>query len=482
MKKFKSLFANRMSIIALVLVMFMGAGMAAAHSSEGATGIGVLTAFTIVAGIKQKGLKLSEEQEKFFTELENQIDAEIKSALTGFVNAKDVETQLEAFRAKMGHTLTEEEKKSLNDTIESVKKQAAEIQKFKDMGVTDPQKAITIREQIKSFLKDNKEKFDAFKRGDLKSFGTDKDGNAGIILEEKAAITMTVGASTGSSDFLPGVEVVPGLVDLARNRPFIEQYANSSSTNSARIVWAEKYNPQGNAAFIAEGAVKPLISFEIRTIESYAKKVADKIKVSTEMLDDVDFMAAEIEKELKYQVDIKVDAELLTGAGDGTSSATTLKGLDAHVGGYTLTTIATTDPNNYDAIRAARAQVVSMNFDANIVFINPIDGANMDLVKDANGRPLAMEYKDANGKVYRLTVVETNQIPVGSMLLGDITRFKIRNYKPFAVYYGWVNDDFEKNLVTIIGERRLHAYVASNDVGAFVYDTFANIKTAITAV
>jgi hypothetical protein len=62
-----------------------------------------------------------------------------------------------------------------------------------------------------------------------------------------------------------------------------------------------------------------------------------------------------------------------------------------------------------------------------------------------------------------------------------MSRFKVRNYQPFSIAYGWVNDDFEKNLVTVIGERRLHAFVAANDIGAFVYDTFANIKTAITA-
>lgn len=340
----------------------------------------------------------------------------------------------------------------------------------------------TIATQIRAAIEKDKEAFERFRKGESKSFGTDAKGNSNISLEgTRAAITMSVGSSTGSSAFVPNVEMQPGLVDLARNQPFLENYANTSNTNSPRIVWAEKFNPQGNAGFIGEGTVKPLISFEIRTLESYAKKVADKIKVSTEMLDDIEFIAQEIETELRYKIDIATDTSLLSGAGDGSGGATDLKGLTAYVGAYALTSISTTNPNDFDAIRAAIAQVISLNFTPNVVFYNTIDGANMDLVKDNQGRPLAMEYRDANGKLYRLTPVETNQLPVGSFLVGDMTRFKVRNYQPFSVSYGWVNDDFEKNLVTIIGERRLHAFVAANDTGAFVYDTFANVKTAITA-
>lgn len=371
--------------------------------------------------------------------------------------------------------------KTIGELREALTAQGLALTALKEKALAELPDRKTIASAIRAAIEKDKDAWEAFKNRKSNSFGTAKGDAAIEIGNVRAAITMTVGSSTGTSAFVPNVEVVPGFVDLARNQPFIENYANTSNTTSARIVWAEKYNPQGNAAFIGEGVVKSLISFEIRTMESYAKKVADKIKVSTEMLEDIDFIASEIENELRYKVDMAVDASLLTGAGDASNSATDLKGLTAYIGGFVLTTIATTTPNNFDAIRAAAAQVVSLNFNPSIVFINTIDAANMDLVKDTQGRPLAMQYKDANGKVYRLTVVETNQMPVGSFLLGDMSRFKVRNYQPFAISYGWVNDDFEKNLVTIIGERRLHAFVAANDTGAFVYDTFANVKTAITA-
>lgn len=365
-----------------------------------------------------------------------------------------------------------------------MKRQGDIINAMKELQSAAPTRVKTIRDQIKDFHEANKDKLKAFLSGESKSFGTRIGANgemeAGIDII-KAPATITVAGSSNGSAFVPTPEIVPGLIDLNRNRPFIEQYSNVTGTNRSRIVYTEKTNPQGQAAWLAEGGVKPLISFEWISRESYAKKVADKIKVSTESLEDVDWMAAEIEAELKYQVDIAVDDALLAGTGDGTSSAVEPKGLTEYAGGYVLTQIQTATPNNFDAIRAAIAQIVSLNFYPDYVFLNPIDGANMDLVKDDQGRPLAMEYRDGSGKLWRVQPVETNQMPIGYFLLGDMSRFRVRNYKPFAVYYGWVNDDFEKNLVTVIGERRLHDYVYTNDTGAFVYDSFANVKTAITA-
>lgn len=378
--------------------------------------------------------------------------------------------------------------KSLKDMIAGIADDVAKLQKKEEKQVNA--KPQSTAEALKSYFEDNKEAWDRFKNRESMSFGF-KDVKIGgrsekaaaIELNTKAADTMLISTNTNSSAFVPRPVYEGGLIDLVRNRPFLEQFSNTASTTSPRIIYTEKVNEDGDANFISEGGVKPLIDFEIQTTTVYAKKVADKIKVSTEMLDDIDFMAAEIDKELRYQVDIHTDDELLAGTGDGTESNADLKGLTSFAGGYTLTTVETTDPNNFDAIRAAAAQITSLNFSANYAFVNPIDAANMDLEKATDGHYIIPPFKSATGmEVAGIRVVESNQIPVGNLLVGDMTRFKIRNYMPFAISMGWVNDDFEKNLVTIIGERRLASYVSVNHTGAFVYDAFADIKTAITSV
>lgn len=374
--------------------------------------------------------------------------------------------------------------------FDMLKEQGDKITEMETKGAASKQsEPQTTAMSLKSFIADNQDAWERFKNRESMSFGVKsvtangkKENLPAIELSTKAAGTMLVSTNTNSSAFVPRPVYEGGLIDLVRNVPFIEQFSNTANVASPRIIYTEKVNEDGDANFIGEGVVKPLVDFEIQTTVAYAKKVADKIKVSTEMLDDIDFMAAEIDNELKYQVDIHVDSELLAGTGDGTESNADLKGLTSFAGGFTLTSISTDNPNRFDAIRAAAAQITSLNFMANYVFINPIDAANMDLEKATDGHYIMPPFKSATGmEIKGIRAIETNQIPVGYFLLGDMTRFKVRNYMPFSISMGWVNDDFEKNLVTIIGERRLTSYVSANHVGAFVYDAFADVQTAITA-
>lgn len=408
-------------------------------------------------GIGAEDLKTKSAQE--LAELHAEFYGEITKSIEESIEAKAPKKEIDALKKELEGAI----KLISDELVETQKKLKAAL----EVGSTDT-KDMSIKGQVKSWLLANKDKFESFKSGEIKALT--------IEIDTKAPALMTVGTNTGSSAYLPAREVIPGYNEIVRNQPFIEQYANTSTTSSANIVWVNMTNKEGNAAFIGEGTLKPLIDWEFATETSTAKKVAARTKVSTEMLEDIDFMAAAIENELRYEVDIKVDQQLLTGDG----LTVNLKGITTYAGGYVLTTIKTTTPNNFDAIRAVIGQQVSLNYNPTHVFINPIDGANMSLVKDSTGRPLSMEYM-MNGEIYRLKPIETNQIPVGSFLVADMSKFVIRNYKAFTVQYGWENDDFSKNLVSVIGERRLHAYVSANNVGAFTYAAFSTVKTAITA-
>ena len=46
---------------------------------------------------------------------------------------------------------------------------------------------------------------------------------------------------------------------------------------------------------------------------------------------------------------------------------------------------------------------------------------------------------------------------------------------------GWENDDFSKNIVTVLAEKRLMAYIKAQYKTAFVKDTFATVIEGITA-
>jgi HK97 family phage major capsid protein len=378
---------------------------------------------------------------------------------------------LEALKGQLptNETLKAEMVVKIDELKGIVAKSNAEILSLKATGAgADVPK--TLKEAVIKSLStpEMKSSLEKLKTNDISSLGE-------IVI--KAAVTMTEAASLNGSAYIPQPQFLPGVINLVRNKPYLLDYLPVMAASSSRIVWNEKTNAQGTAQFIAEGVVKPLISFELISRTSEAAKIADKIKVSTEMLDDIPYIASEINNELKYQVDIAVDNALLTGAG-----APSLTGITASASAYVLTSISTPNPNNSDALRAGKAQLSSLNFDANLAVMNPIDMANMDLEKaTTSGVYMLPPFITADGRtISGMRVIEENQMPLGHVLIMDTTKAKVFTWQDFVIKIGYVNDDFEKNLVTIIGEKRLHFFIPQNWTNAFLYDTLANIKTAIT--
>jgi hypothetical protein len=82
-------------------------------------------------------------------------------------------------------------------------------------------------------------------------------------------------------------------------------------------------------------------------------------------------------------------------------------------------------------------------------------------------------------RVITLVVVPTTFMTAGNFLVGDMTKANLRLRENVNIQVGYVNDDFQRNMVTILAEARAVNYVKLNDVNAFVKGTIA---TAITAI
>lgn len=356
------------------------------------------------------------------------------------------------------------------ETADSVRQLAEKIQKMESTAPTG-EKPQSIREQIAKWTEDNKDAINEIKRGGKRDLPP---------MQLRAPATMMVSTSLGGSAYLPNVQVLPGVVDLVRLQPDFWESLTKGRTSANPLVWVNKKNKQGNAQFIGEGVLKPLASFELNTESSVPKKVAERMKVSTEMLYDVDYMESLIRDELYFEVRVAANTAVLTGDGVGANP----KGITLLASAYTLTGVTTTNPNNFDAIRAAITQIRMLGFKGRITgYISPVDAATMDMTKATSaGVYIIPPFATADGRIIAgATIMEDTGIAPGHLLIGDMSLYKIAMYQDFFVNWGWENDDFSKNLVTAIGEMRFHQYSSSNHVGAWVYDTFANIKTAITA-
>jgi len=346
------------------------------------------------------------------------------------------------------------------------------LQKFESEQANAP-KDMSIRSQVAAWQEKNKETLKKIAEGQKIDVPA---------MELRLASPMLVSTvNAGSSPYIGSTQVEAGINDFIRLPNTFWDFLTKGRTSAATYVWVNKTNPLGAAAFIGPGVAKPGVSFELEAESSVAKKIADSAKAGTELLQDIDGMTSFIEQELREQVMIKVNATLMSHAG----SSTIPKGIQNYSVAYTLTTIKTTNPTFVDCLRAIVGQLRSGAITGPIdMFINSIDAANMDIAKASDsGVYLLPPFVTANGmQVAGARIREDNNVPVGYVQAGFMRFYRVLIYKDFTVTWGWENDDFTKNLVTAVGEMRLHQFVNSiyADSGVFVYDSFENVKTAIT--
>lgn len=414
-------------------------------------------------------------EEELLTEIQKRIDKSLETRAT--------KEELSAIKLQLPDELKglpiEQIRAMAHDTTGAMAvlaKQGLEIQRLKTTLAAQPED-MSIRSQIKKWMEQPIEEGSTILvRDAIKDIRAGRKRELPALefeLQHRVDSPMTPTTAYNGSAYLPKIEYAPGINEIVRPMPTFWDYLKKGTTGSASYVWINKKNPEGAAGFIAPGVAKPGISFQIGTEISNAKKIAASEKIATELLQDIDGMASWVEDELTYQVMQKASLTLMSNAGD-TNTPTGIQHLSTT---FTLTTVSTTSPNNWDCIRACVAQLRSGNLVGNVTcFLNPIDFANMVMSKAQNQGQLFIP------PVTGATIVEDNNIPVGYVQIALLDYYKILIYKAFTMTYGWENDDFTKNLVTVIGEMRIHQMFSQNYTGAFIYDTFANITAAITKV
>jgi hypothetical protein len=312
-------------------------------------------------------------------------------------------------------------------------------------------------------------------------------------IEIKAAIPMgnATTVTNGGGQTIPIAYVSQGISDYApdvRNREFILQYLDNGNTDKAALAYMDKLPTQGTMAVTAEGALKPLISITFALRYSQPQKIAGRTKISEENLDDVPYILSIIRNELMYQHDIAEQTAVFTKVA-AIAPAFVAGSLAA----------STTNPSNYDAVRAAiyAIKIASKGmYVPNAALVDSADVYAMGATKDANNNYVFPPFVLPDGsKVSGVQIIETQNtdvVPAGTFIVGDWKKLHRRIYKAFTVRIGQgintgldgqatVQSDFESNMYTLIGESREHLWIYENEKVAFIKTTFAAVKTAIAA-
>lgn len=413
------------------------------------------------------------ENEKDFID---KVKAEVSAKITEMLDTNAAKHAAD-LNEKMKSAVTKEEIEAVKTAIEqlSLDMKANAEQAHKKDGTS-------AKEQVVSFL--GKEKTN------LENLAKNKSGSVAFDLNLKSASTFTTAnidavGTNGISILLSDIE--PGITATPSARPSVMSYLNRGTMTGSYVVYAEMKNNDGGAGNTAEGSAKTAMDFDIVEAKSDAKKITSYIKTSKEALSDIQALSAEINGELLVLIMNKIEDDILEGGGtnalEGLNDTTNVS--TAYSAGNFANTIA--NANIYDVVNTAASQIMTAEvvsgrpagFMPNIVILNPEDVVKLKLTKDANDNYLFPVSLPGTPSISGLTVISSPWLTVDKFIVADSSKIMFRVREDVNISIGYENDDFTKNLVTILAEARVAMYVKSNYKKAVVY---GDITTAIVAL
>ena len=419
-----------------------------------------------------EGIELSENEQAMvdamiaeFAAINEKIDA-ISPAEEASITEEDVEKQISELMVKFKKELDSEAKfKAIEDAM---KEQGLALKKLEE-NESFGDRFKSIGQLYKEWHKKNPDAFKDLSRGtELKiQFKT-----AGNILNSTNIVAGTI----------PQAVRETGLNDVPVERQFIMDIIGTSPTTSKSIDFVEKKNQDGTVVFVLDTEAFAQIDFDLEVATSTAKDVGGFITVHENMIDDVDFMAAEIDKELVYMIKKAADTEILTGVG----TTSHLKGITVYSSAaFSATDIQVVTPTKWDIIAAALANVRTVGFEEpDMILMHPTDYTNALGSKGSDGHYTLHPSLSPDGKSFEgIPISTTTFVTAGYLLVGNKMKSNIKILQDIELAVGYnLTGEFTKRLLTVRGAMRLHHYIKDNDTTAFLYDAFDDIKALIEVV
>ncbi|WP_198333642.1 phage major capsid protein [Psychrobacter namhaensis] len=308
-----------------------------------------------------------------------------------------------------------------------------------------------------------------------KDFVSNPSAGKSAKMHTKATITSATTDAAGSAGSLILPQNINGIVATPDRKLTIRDLLGSGNTSSNAITYIRETGFTNAAASQAnEGDLKAQSDIQFDEATVNVKTIAHWMKASRQVLDDAPQLESYIRGRLIYGLKLVEEQQLLNGDNTG-----------GNLHGIIPQASAFADPASMasytiiDQLRLAQLQAVLAEYPATGHVLNPIDWARIELTKDNEGRYIiGQPQSTANPTMWGLPVVETQAIQAGNFLTGAFNMgATLYDRQQAAVAIATENqDDFVKNLITMLAEERLALAVFRPE--AFVYGALA-AKTAV---
>nr|WP_278520791.1 phage major capsid protein [Brucella anthropi] len=276
-----------------------------------------------------------------------------------------------------------------------------------------------------------------------------------------------IGSDIASAGALVSPDRDSNIVMLPKRRLTIRNLLGKGRTSSNSVEFMKQTGFVNAAAVVAEGTKKPQSNITFDLVDAKVRVIAHWVKASRQILDDAPQMETLIDGELRYGVALTEENQLLLGDGTGQN----LHGLVPQATAYEVARNVAGD-TRFDTLLHAIEQAEVAELPASGIILNTSDWYAMLGIKDGDGNyisggPLA----NVPERIWRLPIVWTNAMSKGEFLVGAFeTAATLYDREQTTVEFGYENDDFTKNLVTVLAEERLALAVKRPE--AIIYGSF----------
>lgn len=265
--------------------------------------------------------------------------------------------------------------------------------------------------------------------------------------------------------------VKPGIIELPKRKLHLRELLQGGGMgNKSTFDYVKEITGTGSIANAAEGATKSQFGLKLQEASVYAEWIAGFLKISRNMLDDVEGMTTFLQSRLPELLLRQEDTQILNGSGVRPN----LLGIQS-VGNYTAGAAAVT--NRAETLINAIAQLENLDREANGILISISDWYTLWLYKAATSGeytlPVNLIEKVGNQMyvagvpVYRSTAQTFSDYLVGDWTMGAnlVTR------EPARVEF-FVEDgtNVQSNQVTVRIEERVALPVYGSDY--FIFGNF----------
>jgi HK97 family phage major capsid protein len=251
----------------------------------------------------------------------------------------------------------------------------------------------------------HREQIEAFASGGL---------SGSLVLDVSNAIT----GADGSGGGLIHREEEREPVNMPRRKLLVKDLIGRSKTGIDLVPYKRQTLRDGAAEAIAAGGAYPEAAFGWTKDEAKVRKLGVITHVHEEVLNDADLLQGEIDGELRYDLELEEERQIIAGDGIGDN----LPGL---LTAATAFSAAAGLPNatRIDRLRLAFLQVTLADYFASSLLLNPTDWAAVEMTKDNAGQYIFANPQGVAGPVlWGRPVAESNSMGVGEWLTGDMKR------------------------------------------------------------